>query len=205
MANIRLDRINKVYGDSFPSNGAVIKFTSDTEYEVYSQPLTANSKSISKGSLNAAGDSLTAVGVKFDFNGAVKSGDQFVIGANNHQTQSALDTISQLRQALAMPSDGDLVAQQKQKNAISSAIGNLQNASAGIDNARGSIGARLKTIDIQANENISLGLANDSTTSAIGNTDMASASIQLAFQKAMLEASQLAFVKISQLTLFNKL
>ena len=195
----------KAYGDSFPSNGAVIKFTSDTEYEVYSQPLTANSKSISKGSLSAAGDSLTAAGVKFDFNGAVKSGDQFVIGANNHQTQSALDTISQLRQALAMPSDGDLVAQQKQKNAINSAIGNLQNASAGIDNARGSIGARLKTIDIQANENISLGLANDSTTSAIGNTDMASASIQLAFQKAMLEASQLAFVKISQLTLFNKL
>ncbi|WP_095080161.1 flagellar hook-associated protein 3 [Pseudomonas sp. Irchel s3h17] len=195
----------KVYGDSFPSNGAVIKFTSDTEYELYAQPLTANSKAIGKGSLNATGDSLTAAGVKFDFNGALKSGDQFVIGANNHQTQSALDTISQLRQALATPSDGDLVAQQKQKNAINSAIGNLQNASAGIDNARGSIGARLKAIDIQANENISMGLANDSTTAAIANTDMAGASIELAFQKAMLEASQLAFVKISQLSLFNKL
>lgn len=195
----------KAYGDSFPGNGAVIKFTSDTEYEVYAQPLSANSKAIGKGSLSAAGDSLTAVGVKFDLSGAVKSGDQFVVGANNHQTQSALDTISQLRQALATPSDGDLVAQQKQKNAINSAIGNLQNASAGIDNARGSIGARLKAIDIQASENVSMGLANDSTMAAIGNTDMASASIELSFQKAMLEASQLAFVKISQLSLFNKL
>lgn len=195
----------KVYGDSFPSNGAVIKFTSDTEYEVYSQPLTANSKAISKGSLNAAGDSLTAVGVKFDFNGAVKSGDQFVIGANNHQTQSALDTISQLRQALTVPSDGNLAVQQQQKNAINSAIGNLKNASAGIDNARGSIGARLKAVDIQSEENVSQGLANDSTTAALANTDMAGASIELAFQKAMLEASQLAFVKISQLSLFNKL
>ena len=43
------------------------------------------------------------------------------------------------------------------------------------------------------------------STAAIGNTDMAGASIELAFQKAMLEASQLAFVKISQLSLFNQL
>ena len=99
----------------------------------------------------------------------------------------------------------DPVAKQPQKDAINSAIGNLKNASAGVDSARGSIGARLKAVDIQADENISLGLANDSTTAAIGNTDMAGASIELAFQKAMLEASQLAFVKISQLSLFNQL
>ena len=74
-----------------------------------------------------------------------------------------------------------------------------------MDNARGSIGARLKAVDVQTNENESMRLANDSTTAAIGNTDMAGASIDLAFQKAMLEASQLAFVKISQLSLFNKI
>ena len=84
-------------------------------------------------------------------------------------------------------------------------MGNLKNAMAGVDNARGSIGARLKAVDVQTNENESMRLANDSTTAAIGNTDMAGASIDLAFQKAMLEASQLAFVKISQLSLFNKI
>ena len=60
-------------------------------------------------------------------------------------------------------------------------------------------------MDIQFDENTSMGLANDSTTAAIGNTDTASAATQLAFQKSMLEASQLAFVKISQLSLFNQL
>ena len=60
-------------------------------------------------------------------------------------------------------------------------------------------------MDVQSDENISLGLANDSTIAAIGNTDVASAATQLAFQKSMLEASQLAFVKISQLSLFNQL
>ncbi len=48
-------------------------------------------------------------------------------------------------------------------------------------------------------------LANKSTTAAIGDTDVATASIDLAFQKAMLEASQLAFVKISQLSLFSRM
>ncbi|MBP3363220.1 MAG: flagellar hook-associated protein 3 [Pseudomonas sp.] len=190
----------QAYGDSFPSNGAVIKFTSATEYEVYAQPLTADSKSIAQGTVDGG-----ALGIKFDFAGAPQSGDQFVVNRNNHQSQNALDTISQLRKALEIPSDKDPLAQQTQKDAINSAIGNLKNASAGVDSARGSIGARLKAVDIQADENISLGLANDSTTAAIGNTDMAGASIELAFQKAMLEASQLAFVKISQLSLFNQL
>ena len=189
-----------VYADSFPSNGAVIKFTSATAYEVYAQPLTADSKSIAKGDV-ASG----ALGVDFKFSGTPEAGDQFVVNRNNHQSQNALDTISQLRKALEVPSDKDPLAQQTQKDAINSAIGNLKNASAGVDSARGSIGARLKAVDIQADENISLGLANDSTTAAIGNTDMAGASIELAFQKAMLEASQLAFVKISQLSLFNQL
>ena len=190
----------KVYGDSFPSNGAVIKFTSATEYEVYAQPLTADSKSIAKGDV-ASG----ALGVDFKFSGTPEAGDQFVVNRNNHQSQNALDTISQLRKALEIPSDKDPLVQQTQKDAINAAIGNLKNSSAGVDSARGSIGARLKAVDIQADENISLGLANDSTTAAIGNTDMAGASIELAFQKAMLEASQLAFVKISQLSLFNQL
>ena len=190
----------QAYGDSFPSNGAVIKFTSATEYEVYAQPLSADSKSIAQGTVDGG-----ALGIKFDFAGAPQAGDQFVVNRNNHQSQNALDTISQLRKALEIPSDKDPLAQQTQKDAINSAIGNLKNASAGVDSARGSIGARLKAVDVQADENISLGLANDSTTAAIGNTDTAGAAIQLAFQKAMLEASQLAFVKISQLSLFNQL
>ena len=161
---------------------------------------SADSKSIAQGTVDGG-----ALGIKFDFAGAPQSGDQFVVNRNNHQSQNALDTISQLRKALEIPSDKDPLAQQTQKDAINSAIGNLKNASAGVDSARGSIGARLKAVDIQADENISLGLANDSTTAAIGNTDMAGASIELAFQKAMLEASQLAFVKISQLSLFNQL
>ncbi|MNR45141.1 flagellar hook-associated protein FlgL [compost metagenome] len=103
------------------------------------------------------------------------------------------------------PSDGDDLAQIKLKDAVNAAIGNLSNASERVDNVRGGIGARLNAIDIQSAENVSMGLVNTSTQSAIGDTDVATASIDLAFQQSLLQASQLAFVKIAQLSLFNKL
>ena len=191
------------YVKGFPNSGVVIKFTDATNYKVYAQPMGADSKSISEGVL-AAG-SITFAGVKFDFTGDPQAEDQFVVGASNHQTQSALDTLSQLRQALETPSDGNVLAQIKLKDTINAAIGNLSNASERVDNVRGSIGARLNAIDIQSAENVSQGLSNTSTQAAIGDTDVATASIELAFQQSLLQASQLAFVKIAQLSLFNKL
>ena len=68
-----------------------------------------------------------------------------------------------------------------------------------------SIGARLNTIDILTTENESLSITNASTQSSIRDTDMAEATAKLLLQQTMLEAAQLAFVRISQLTLFNQL
>ncbi|MCY1434777.1 flagellar hook-associated protein 3 [compost metagenome] len=124
--------------------------------------------------------------------------------ANSHKTQNVLDTLSQLRTALQVPVTGAESAQNL-KNATDSALSNLGSASEQIDLTRGAIGARGNSLDIQKQENISLDLANRSTQSAIGDTDMAAASITLTLQQTMLQASQLAFAKISQLSLFNKI
>lgn len=91
------------------------------------------------------------------------------------------------------------------KDAAASAIANLASAREQVDITRGSIGARGNSLEIQRQENTSLGLANKTTQNAIGNTDMSQAAITLTLQQAMLEASQLAFSRISQLSLFNKL
>ncbi|MBH1968472.1 MAG: flagellar hook-associated protein 3 [Pseudomonadales bacterium] len=191
------------YVNGFPSSGVVVKFTDATNYKVYAQPMSADSKSIGDGVLTAG--SITVAGVKLDFTGTPGADDQFVVGASGHKTQSALDTLSQLRQALETPSDGDVMAQIKLKDALNSAIGNLNNSSEQILSVQGAIGARLNSVDIANTENISLSLSNASTQVAIGSTDIATASIDLAFQQSLLQASQLAFVKISQLSLFNKL
>ncbi len=206
------------YSSTFPNKGAVIKFTSSTAYEVYAQPITADSKPVSTGNVvpgtpaqpgppvvPATPDSITAAGVKFDITGAPGTGDQFAVGSNTHKTQNALDTLSQLRQALETPSDGDPLAQAMVTDVVNAAITNIKASMAQVDSVRGSIGARMNSLAIQETENTSMVLANKSTTAAIGDTDVATASIDLAFQKAMLEASQLAFVKISQLSLFSRM
>lgn len=201
------------YTNGFPSSGVVIKFDANgTDYKVYAQPYSDTSKSIGGGAATAMpapapAGSMTATfkGVKVEFGAALQGGDQFVIGTSSHKTQSALDTLGQLRKALETPSDNDVMAQIQLKDALNSAIGNLSNASEQVLSVQGAIGARLNAIDIQSVENSSLDLANGSIQAAIGNTDVATASIDLAFQQSLLQASQLAFVKISQLSLFNKM
>ena len=51
------------------------------------------------------------------------------MNADNHKNQSALDTLSEIRKALLVPTDNDPVAKLKQREAISATIGNLSNAS----------------------------------------------------------------------------
>ncbi len=191
------------YVAGFPSGGAVIKFTTAPDYKVYAQPYGPDSKPIADGTMT--GSSITVAGVKFEISGVPENGDQFAVGSDSHRSQSALDTLAQLRKALEVPTDGDVLAQAKQKDAVDAAISNLANASTQVDTVRGAIGSRLNSLTIQETENTSQTLANKSSQSAIADTDIGTASIDLAFQQAMLQASQLAFVKISQLSLFNKL
>lgn len=193
------------YASTFPANsGAVIKFTSATAYSVYAQPYTADSKSIATGD-TGGGTTVTAAGVTFTVSGTPQNGDQFAVGASTQKTQNALDTLSQLRQALELPADGNPAATIKLKDVLDASISNFANSRTQVDAVRGSIGARQAALDIQSDENSSIGLANASTMSDLGNIDTAEAAINLTLQQTMLQASQLAFVKISQLSLFNKM
>ncbi|MCE1115796.1 MULTISPECIES: flagellar hook-associated protein 3 [Pseudomonas] len=190
------------YRSTFPDSGAVIKFTGANTYELYAQPLTADSKVVASGTFTAP--ALTVAGVTYQVSGTPQAGDQFAVNANTHQNQSVLETISQLRTALDAPGTG-AAANTALKNSIASAVANLASAREQVDITRGSIGARGNSLDIQRQENTSLTTANKATQDAIGNTDMADASIMLALHQAMLQASQLSFTQISKLSLFNQM
>jgi flagellar hook-associated protein 3 FlgL len=191
------------YNKSFPAGGAILKFTSNSDYELYAAPITADSKPVSKGSI--AGSTATASGVDFTLNGAPQAGDQFVVAVNNHQTQNVLDTISQLRTALESPVDGDPVASQRYSAALDSGISNLTSGSEQLASAVSSVGGRGSALDIQSEANDSFSLANKQTQSVIRDSDPAEVMTRLTMQQTMLQASQLAFSKIAQLGLFNKI
>ena len=199
------------YASTFPGNsGILIKFddTDPTAYKVYAQPYTANSKPIVDNGVidsSTTPNTITAAGVTFELSGTPQVGDQFSVGNTTQKTQNALDTLSQLRQALEQPADGIPGARGKLQDALNAAVSNLTNSLTQVDNVRGSIGARQNALEVQESENTSVGLANTSTMSALANIDMGEAAINLTLQQTMLEASQLAFVKVSQLSLFNKM
>jgi flagellar hook-associated protein 3 FlgL len=190
------------YHASFPSGSAVLKFTSATDFELYAAPLTPNSQPVSSGTL--AGNVATASGVSFTLNGTPGANDQFNIAVNTHENQSILDTVSQLRAALNTPVDGDSIGLQKFNAALASGIGNLASGTDQLTSARSSVGGRGQALDTQNETNQSFVLANTQTQSAIRDSDSAEVLVRLTMQQTMLQASQLAFSKIAQLGLFNK-
>ncbi|KAB0499770.1 flagellar hook-associated protein 3 [Pseudomonas vancouverensis] len=192
------------YTNAFPSGGAILKFTSATDFDLYAAPITADSKPVSSGTVS--GGNATAAGVTFALGGGTPaSGDQFVINSNNHQTQNVLDTLGQMITALNAPSDGSAVAKQNFLGAMESGLGNIDSAANQIGTAITSIGARGQALDNQSATNESLSQANTTSQSAIRDSDPAEVMTRLTLQQTMLQAAQLAFSKISQLGLFNKI
>lgn len=192
------------YHASFPEGGAILKFTSPTAFELYAAPLTANSKPVSNGVL--AGNVATASGVAFTLSGAptMTAGDQFSVVVNTHQTQNVLDTVSQLKTALSTPTNNDPVAIQKLNAAVTSGVGNLVSGIDQLTSGISSVGGRGASLTTQTEINQSLVLANTQTQGSIRDSDPATVMTRLTLQQTMLQASQLAFSKIAQLGLFNK-
>ncbi|CAI8814515.1 MULTISPECIES: flagellar hook-associated protein 3 [Pseudomonas] len=191
------------YDAAFPGGGAVIKFKTATTFDVYAQPMTADSRPLGSGDTTVS--PTRVMGVDFSFSGAPATGDQFSVQVNNHQNQNVLDTIKQLRTALESPVDKDPVARQNFLASMDSAIANLASAADKVAESISSVGGRGAALDVQAETNEALQSANTITQSSIREADPAEVLIRLNLQQNMLQASQLAFSKLAGLGLFNRL
>lgn len=194
------------YTTQFPSSGVQLRFTSASDYEVYAQPVLTGSTPIASGSLSGTyPETIGFAGVELQISAAPAAGDTFVVQGKSAETQSVFETIGNLSAALKTPVSGDPAAQLALTEAVASAISNLDNAMNQVLATQASIGARLNVIDTLSTENESLQIANASSQSTIRDTDMAEAISRLTLQMTKLEAAQASFVRISQLSLFNKM
>ncbi|BCJ05909.1 flagellar hook-associated protein FlgL [Pseudomonas sp. RtIB026] len=189
------------YKAAFPGGGAVLKFTSATDFELYASPMTADSRPISSGTLS--GTTATAAGVTFDLAGAPNAGDSFAVKADTHQNQNILNTISQLRTALSTPQDNDPVARQNFLAAQDAALGNIASGMNQVSSSISAIGGRGQALDVQAETNEALAGENTKTQSSIRESDPAEVMLRLEMQKNMLQASMQSFAKIAGLSLVN--
>lgn len=199
---------NQVTFDSqFPTSGVVIRFTDDTNYEVYSQPVGPGSPVLTTGTVAGPYPATFSVfGADFTLSApaAVAGGDEFGVQPQFQEQRSILNTISRLRQALeSSPTSpaGNLGV----RNEVAIALTNLDNGMGRVLEVQTEIGARMNLIETTEIDNEDVTLVNKSVQADLRELDYAEALSRLSFQTIVLEAAQQSYVKIAGLNLFNQL
>lgn len=189
----------------FPTSGVLLRFTSATNYDVYSQPVGPSSTPIATGA--AAGPypaTISLYGADFALSGAAAAGDEFNVQPQFQEQRSILNTIARLRQSLeSSPSSpaGNLAI----RDEVNIALTNLDNGLGQVLEVQTEIGARLNLIDSTQTDNDDVTLVNKSVQSELRDLDYAEALSRLSFQTIILEAAQQSYVKIASLNLFDQL
>ncbi|MCY1487169.1 flagellar hook-associated protein 3 [compost metagenome] len=202
------DEVSFAGNPPFPDAGVEIVFGNPDagSYQIFELGTTA--PVLGSGTLDSdtgTADKLVFRGVSLQFDGVPVGGETIEVTPQpNEQKQGILDTIANLRMALENAADTPAGSLQV-RDSVAEALSNLDNGMTRLDSVRGEIGARLNVVESSLTDNEDVGLVNKAVQADLRELDYAEALSRLSFQSIILEASQQSYVKISSLTLFNKL
>lgn len=193
------------FAAQFPTSGVLLRFTSASNYNVYSQPVGPSSTPIAVG--NAPGPypaTINLFGADVTLSAGAAAGDEFNVQPQFQEQRSILNTIARLRQALesspASPA-GNLAV----RDEVNIALKNMDNGIGQVLEVQTKIGARLNLVDSTETDNEDVTLVNKSVQAELRDLDYAEALSRLSFQTIVLEAAQQSYVKIAGLNLFDQL
>lgn len=193
------------FAAQFPTSGVLLRFTSASNYNVYSQPVGPSSTPIAVG--NAPGPypaTINLFGADVTLSAGAAAGDEFNVQPQFQEQRSILNTIARLRQALesspASPA-GNLAV----RDEVNIALKNMDNGIGQVLEVQTKIGARLNLVDSTETDNEDVTLVNKAVQSELRDLDYAEALSRLSFQTVILEAAQQSYVKIAGLNLFDQL
>ncbi len=144
---------------------------------------------------------LSVSGIAFALQGTPVEGDQFIIETTRQQ--SLFQTVKGIADGLVevdAATDPDAF-----RNLIDSTIAGLEGATDIMLEARADIGARFNSLTAAKNLHEDVSLQLQTVRSSIEDLDFAKAISDLAYQSFVLEAAQQSFVRINNLSLFNRL
>ena len=174
-----------------------IVFTAADTYEVRD----GGGAVISSGGYDASmeGSSIAFRGVQVALSGVPAIGDSFAVAPSG--TQDVFATLDGIIGALRRPGGGDATMH----NALNTQFANLDQAIDTLTRARAGIGARMNALDQQSALNDDLTLQYKSTLSDVQDLNYYDAASRLNLQSASLQAAQLTYSKLQNLSLFNYL
>jgi flagellar hook-associated protein 3 FlgL len=190
------------YDISFSGSGSSLTYQVTSGHGVPgSASYTATSGVVASGSY-AAGSDVVFGGVQVQVSGTPAAGDSFAVQPG--ATTSLFQTVQDLITALGMPQNTSAQASQAQQ-ALQNVIASLNGAQTSVLAAQGTLGSNLAEIQsVQAQTSAQSANAN----SAISNLQSASLPQVLAnYSEAVtaLQAAELSFAKVQNLTLFQYL
>ncbi|BFM06698.1 flagellar hook-associated protein FlgL [Halioxenophilus aromaticivorans] len=131
-------------------------------------------------------------------------GEQTEFYIDRQETQSLMGIAYELTQILQEP--GEASANNKNLSSrLGAVLDNLDNAGRNIDSVSASIGARLNLVDSTDALHEESEIFNASALASIEDVDFAEALSNLTLQETILEAAQASFVRVSNLSLFDRL
>ncbi|MEY3121804.1 MAG: hypothetical protein RI993_629 [Pseudomonadota bacterium] len=150
----------------------------------------------------SSGEAISFEGLQFAIKGAPANGDTFTVQPSRHESLFA--TINNFITALETPATGS-TGNAKLTNSMNTALQNLDHALTNVLGTRAAAGARLQEIDSLQQAGEDTAVQYQQSLSRLQNLDFAQAISDLTRQQALLEAAQQSFIRISGLSLFNKI
>lgn len=143
------------------------------------------------------------LGASLVINGDPATGDQFTLTPSS--SQSLFKTLATLIDAVESANTSVPGDAAKYVNEIGFALTNIDQATDNILRVRAMIGSRMSELESVGNVNQDMTLQYEQTLSNLQDVDYAKAISDLTRKQTDLQAAQLSFSKISQLSLFNYL
>jgi flagellar hook-associated protein 3 FlgL len=182
-----------------PATSYEIRFTSDTEYDVYDVGAVPAAQ-VSTGNSYTSGQAITISGMQVEISGSPVNGDTFTLAPS--MRQSVFATMEELIAVLERPAVG-AAGQAALANGLNVAGRNLGNALDSVLSTRASVGARLRELDTLDQQGEDRNIQYAKTLTELQELDYTKAITDLTKQRIILEAAQQSFIKTSGLSLFN--
>jgi flagellar hook-associated protein 3 FlgL len=176
-----------------------LTFTTATNWEVTDGATPAN---VVANGAYTPGASIAFKGIQVAVSGAPAAGDTFAIDKSDGQDM--FTTIGNIVAALKQPLN-DPSASAKLTTALGGSLQQLDQASDHLLSVRAEVGARLSSLDDGDSSRSATGVDIASALSDLRDLDYADAVTRMNQQLVGLQAAQLSYSKISQLSLFNYL
>jgi flagellar hook-associated protein 3 FlgL len=177
-----------------------VTFTSATDYEI-TDSATPTANVVASGNYTS-GSTIGFNGVQFVVTGTPATGDTFSVSQSRNE--DVFTTIDRVVDALRS-SGGTPAANAKLASTLEKSLQQIDQASDHFLGVRSQVGSRLSALDTADSSREDLNIDIDSALSDLRDLDYAEALARMNQQLVGLQAAQMSYSQISQLSLFNYL